>query len=71
MNKAIELEDIVRDMKSLPKKKMEHITSIIYSEIKKEKALIEYVNERTEEAERDRKKGKHFTSLEELQKEYE
>jgi len=41
-----------------------------YLQLYEDSSFIEYINERTQQAVQEKKSGKHFTSLEELQREY-
>jgi hypothetical protein len=58
-------------IKNLPeKKKTELLKFVEYLEIDENSSFIAYINERTRQAVQEKKNGKHFTSLEELQREY-
>jgi hypothetical protein len=41
-----------------------------YLQLYEDSSFIEYINERTRQAVQEKKSGKYFTSLEELQREY-
>jgi hypothetical protein len=58
-------------LKKLPeKKKTELLKFVDYLQVYEDSSFIEYINERTQQAVQEKKNGKHFTSLEELQREY-
>ncbi len=58
-------------IKKLPeKKKTELLKFVAYLQLDEDSSFIEYINERTRQAVQEKKSGKHFTSLEELQQEY-
>ncbi len=72
MAKASELnERIFETVKELPEKEKREVLNFIkYLRIKEERSFIEYVNQRTKETAEAKKRGEHFTSLQELQQEY-
>lgn len=56
-------------IKKLPKtKKTELLKFVEYLQLHEDSSFIEYINDRTRQAVQDKKSGKHFTSLEELQR---
>ncbi len=58
-------------LKKLPeRKKTELFKFIDYLHLNEDSSFIEYINERTRQAVQAKQSGKHFTSLEELQREY-
>ncbi|MGA7878102.1 MAG: hypothetical protein WCA08_20755 [Desulfoferrobacter sp.] len=63
---------ILESMQDLPERdKREILTFIEFLKIREDRSFIEYVDSRTTEAIEARKRGEAFTSLQELQKEYE
>ena len=63
---------ITRSVKKLPASQMREVLNFIkYLETKKDASFIEYVDERTRKAVQEKKRGKHLTTLKELQAEYE
>ena len=64
-------EKIAMNIKKLQKKQKREVLKFIeYLQTKKNSSFIEYINDRTMQAVEARKSGKHFTLLEELQREY-
>ncbi len=58
-------------IRNLPKKKMTELLKFVeYLQLYEDSSFIEYINKRTQQAVQEKKSGKHFTSLEELQREY-
>ncbi len=58
-------------LKKLPEEKKSELFKFIdYLYLHEDSSFIEYINERTRQAVQAKKNGKHFTSLEELQREY-
>lgn len=72
MGRTAVLDELILErIKDLPEKDKKEILQFIeFIKVKEDRFFIEYVNKRTEEALEARKRGKHFTSLEALQKEY-
>lgn len=63
---------ILESMQDLPERdKREILAFIEFLKIKEDRSFIDYVDSRTREAIEARKLGERFTSLQELQKEYE
>ncbi len=61
--------EIRAKIKKLPKrKKTELLKFVEYLQAHEDSSFIEYINERTRQAVQDKKIGKHFISLEELQR---
>jgi len=69
MVEVAELDElIIRGIQGLSEKEKREVLNFIgFLRIREEKSFIEYVNKRTKEA---KKRGEHFPSLEELQREY-
>ncbi len=67
-----ELDDLIlQNIEELPDKdKREVLNFIEYLRIKEDQAFIKYVNERTKQALAAKRRGKKFTPLEELQRDY-
>ena len=64
-------ELIVNGIRELSNREKEDVLNFIeFLKVKEDKLFIEYVNMRTQEAIKAKKKGKTFHSLEELQREY-
>ena len=64
-------QQILEQVKELPEKERREVLNFIeYLKIREDRAFIDYVNKRTQEAVEAKKCGEQFTSLEELQKEY-
>lgn len=62
---------IMENIQVLPKKQKEEVLNFIeYLRIKEDHSFIDYVNKRTKQAVEDRRKGLKFTSLNELQDDY-
>jgi len=63
---------ITRSVRKLPARQMREVLNFIgYLKTKEDASFIEYVNERTWKAVQSKKRGEHFTTLKELQAEYE
>ena len=69
---ATSLKDkLIAEVKDLPERKVKEVIDFIgYLKLKEDDWFIEFVNKRSRLAEAERKAGKKFTKLEELQKEY-
>jgi hypothetical protein len=65
----IELKQkLIEDIKELPQDKVKEVANFInYLNLKEDDWFIDYVNKRGVQAKADRKKGKQFVSLKELQ----
>jgi hypothetical protein len=64
-------QKLINDIQDLPEKKIKEVFDFVeYLKLKEDKWFIRYVNQRGQEAGEDRKAGKRFISLAELQKEY-
>ena len=62
-------QQILEHVKALPEKdKREVLNFIEYLKIREDRAFIDYVNQRTQEAVEAKKRGERFTSLKELQR---
>ena len=72
MAKVSALNDVIfEQVKNLPDKDKREVLSFIeYLRMRKQQSFIEYVNQRTRQAVEAKQRGEHFTSLEELQREY-
>ena len=72
MAEVAELNElIIRGIQGLSEKEKREVLNFIeFLRIREEKSFIEYVNKRTKEAIEAKKRGEHFPSLEELQREY-
>jgi hypothetical protein len=71
MSRAALKERLIDDIKGLPYEKVKEVANFInFLNLKEDDWFIDYVNKRGIEAKADRKKGRRFTSLEELQKEF-
>jgi hypothetical protein len=70
MARATDLkEKLIEDIKGLPNEKIEEVANFInYLNLKEDQWFIDYVNKKGAQAKTDRKKGKEFVPLEELQK---
>ena len=63
---------ISKSVKRLPAPQMREVLNFIeYLEGREDASFIGYVNERTRKAVQEKKRGKHLTTLKELQAEYE
>jgi hypothetical protein len=63
---------ISKSVKRLPAPQMREVLNFIeYLEGREDASFVEYVNERTRKAIQEKKRGKHLTTLKELQAEYE
>ena len=64
-------ELILKNIQELPEREKKEVLNFIeYLRIKEDHSFIEYVNDRTQEAIEDKRRGKGFISLEELQRDY-
>ena len=64
-------QQILAHVKTLPEKEKREVLNFIeYLRIREDRTFIDYVNTRTEAAVDAKKRGEHFSSLEELQQEY-
>jgi hypothetical protein len=64
-------QKLINDIQSLPEKKIKEVFDFVeYLKLKEDEWFIRYVNQKGQEAVEDKKAGKKFTSLAELQKEY-
>ncbi len=64
-------QKLIDDIQDLPEKKIKEVFDFVeYLKIKEDEWFIRYVNQRGRGASEDRKAGKKFISLAELQKEY-
>ena len=63
--------ELAISIKKLQKKQKREVLKFIeYLRTQEDSSFIKYINNRTMQAVEARKSGKHFTSLEELQREY-
>jgi hypothetical protein len=64
-------DKLIKEIEAMPAEKIKEVMSFVdYLSLKEDKWFVDLVNKRTRVADADRKAGKKFTSLEELQKEY-
>jgi hypothetical protein len=64
-------ESLIREIDEMPADRVKDILNFVhYLKIKEDKWFIDLVNKRSRQAESDRKSGKKFVTLRELQKEY-
>ena len=64
-------QQILTHVKTLPEKEKREVLNFIeYLRIREDRTFIDYVNTRTKAAIDAKKRGEHFSSLEELQQEY-
>jgi hypothetical protein len=64
-------EKLIKEIEEMPSEKVREVVSFVnYLSLKEDAWFIDLVNKRTRLAETDRKAGKRFTTLNELQKEY-
>jgi hypothetical protein len=71
MAKAALKENLIREIEEMPAERVKDLMNFVhYLKIKEDDWFIDLVNERSRKAELDRKSGKKFVSLKELQKEY-
>jgi len=62
---------LITEIEDLPEKKVKEVIDFIgYLKLKEDDWFIEFMNKRSRLAKAERKAGKKFTKLEELQKEY-
>jgi len=69
-NKSLNTKIIKSIANMQEKQKIKILDFIEYLQMQENHAFIDYINDRTQQAIESRKKGKRFTSLEELQKDY-
>ncbi len=63
-------QKLIEDIKGLPEKKVKEVLSFVnYLTLKEDDWFIDFVNKRGMLAKSDRKAGKKFATLQELQKE--
>ncbi len=69
---ATSLKDkLIAEIEDLPERRVKEVIDFIgYLKLKEDDWFIEFVNKRSRLAKAERKAGKKFTKLEELQKEY-
>ena len=71
MSKTNLKEYLMENIEDLPEKQVKEVIDFIsYLKIKEDKWFIDFVNKRGMSAESERKAGKTFRKLEDLQKEY-
>lgn len=64
-------EKLLKDIEALPEKKVKEVIDFVeYLKLKEDSWFINFVNQRTSLAIAEKKAGKKFTKLEELQKKY-
>ncbi len=64
-------ERLIEDIEGLPEKKVKEVIDFVsYLKLKEDDWFIDFVNKRGTLAKADRKAGRKFTKLEDLQKEY-
>jgi hypothetical protein len=64
-------QKLINDIQNLPEKKIKEVFDFVeYLNLKEDEWFVRYVNQRGRKAGEDRKVGKKFISLAELQKEY-
>ncbi len=64
-------ERVVESLQDLSSEQVKEVLNFVeFLRIRENQEFIEYVNQRTRGAIEAKKKGKHFSTLEELQKEY-
>jgi hypothetical protein len=64
-------EKLIEDIEDLPQDKMKEVIDFVsYLKLKEDEWFIDYVNRRGALAKKERKAGRGFTRLEDLQKEY-
>ena len=64
-------ERVVENLQYLSSKQVKEVLNFMeFLRIKENQEFIEYVNQRTRSAIEAKKKGQHFSTLEELQREY-
>jgi len=64
-------EKLIEDIEDLPQNKMKEVIDFVsYLKLKEDEWFIDYVNRRGRLAKIERKAGKKFTKLEDLQREY-
>ena len=62
-------DKLIKEIEAMPAEKIKEVMSFVdYLSLKEDKWFVDLVNKRTRVADADRKAGKKFTSLEELQK---
>ena len=71
MQKSSLKEKLLEDIEDLPEKKVKEVIDFVsYLKIKEDDWFIRFVNKRGARARAERRDGKRFKKLEELQKEY-
>jgi hypothetical protein len=64
-------EKLIKEIEEMPAGTVREVANFVnYLSLKEDTWFIDFVNKRTRLAEADRKAGKKFTTLKELQKEY-
>jgi len=64
-------ETLIEDIEDLPQNKIKEVIDFVsYLKLKEDEWFIDYVNRRGRLAKIERKAGKKFTKLEDLQREY-
>jgi len=64
-------ERLIEDIEGLPEKKIKEVINFIsYIKLKEDNWFIDFVNKRGTAAKTDRKAGRKFTKLDDLQKMY-
>ncbi len=62
---------LIEDIEALPEKKVKEVIDFVgYLKLKEDDWFIDFVNKRGRLAKTEKKAGRKFTKLEELQKEY-
>ena len=62
-------DKLIKEIEAMPAEKIKEVMSFVdYLSLKEDKWFVDLVNKRTRVADADRKAGKKFTSLDELQK---
>ena len=71
MAKTALKENLIREIEVMPADRVKDIMNFVhYLKIKEDDWFIDLVNERSRKAESDKKSGKKFVTLKELQREY-
>ncbi len=64
-------EKLIEDIETLPERRVKEVIEFIeYLKVKEDDWFINYINKRGRMAKAEKKAGKKFTKLEELQREY-
>jgi hypothetical protein len=64
-------EELIKEIEEMPAERVREVVNFVnYLSLKEDTWFIDFVNKRTRLAVADRKAGKRFTTLKELQKEY-